>query len=100
LGIKHQIFNNGNELIYELNQTSKDDIGLIITDIEMPVLNGKEVVKILTHDEKYRDINILVFTNMSNHIMEAELLQMGVAKVITKIDIKALAKTINEYIKI
>ncbi len=99
LGVKHQIFDNGKKLLYELHKADKDDIGLIVTDIEMPVMNGKEVVTILRSSEKYDDINIIVFTNMSNSIMEEELFKIGATKVVTKIDIKALAKTIAQYIK-
>jgi CheY-like chemotaxis protein len=65
----------------------------------MPVMNGKEVLTILRGSEKYNDINILVFTNMSNSVMEEELLKTGATKVVTKIDIQALAKTITQYMK-
>lgn len=99
LGIKHQIFENGKKLVYELFKTPKEDIGLIITDIEMPVMNGKEVLLHLRNNPKYIDINLLVFTNMSNKIMEDELLKSGATKVLTKIDIKELAQNIREYIK-
>lgn len=99
LGVNHQISDNGKKLLYELHKADKNDIGLIVTDIEMPVMNGKEVLTVLRANEKYDDINILVFTNMSNNIMEEELLKIGATKVVTKIDIKALAKTISEYIK-
>jgi len=99
LGVKHQIYDNGKKLLYELHKTDKDEIGLIVTDIEMPVMNGKEVLTILRGNEKYNDINILVFTNMSNSVMEEELLKTGATKVVTKIDIQALAKTITQYMK-
>jgi two-component system chemotaxis response regulator CheV len=98
-GVKHQIFENGKKLLYELFKTPKEDIGLIITDIEMPVMSGKEVLIHLRNDPKYDDVNILIFTNMSNKIMEDELLKSGATKVITKIDIKELTENIKEFIK-
>ena len=97
LGLNHKIFDNGSKLCEAINQAKIEDIGLIITDIEMPVMSGKEVVQILREDRRYDDINILVFTNMSNDIMSEELLNAGASKVITKIDIEALAKNIKQF---
>ena len=47
LGVKYQIFENGQLLYDELLQTKIEDIGLIVTDLEMPVLDGKELIKII-----------------------------------------------------
>ncbi len=60
-------------------------------------MSGKEVVQILRKDRRYDNINILVFTNMSNDIMSEELLNAGASKVITKIDIEALATNIKQF---
>src|ERR1700739_2484280 len=39
---------------------------LIVLDISMPVLDGKELLAILKSEEKLRDVSIVVFTTSSN----------------------------------
>ena len=99
LKVKYKIYGDGEQLYDNLQQLSLDDIGLIVTDLEMPKLDGKELVKRLREDIKYDDIDIVVYTNMANQILEKELLDMGASKVVAKIDIASLSQAILEHIK-
>ena len=99
LDINYQIFENGKELIDTLKQNSVEDIGLIVTDIEMPVMNGKDVVKKIREDSAYDKINIVIHTNMANIIMETELLGAGANKIIGKVNALELARAISEHIR-
>ncbi len=99
--LKHnyKIYNDGQELIDDLEHLNVDDIGLIITDLEMPGASGREVIDFVRENIIYDDINILVHTNMSNDVMENELMQKNVAKILGKVDMLALGNTIEEFIK-
>lgn len=99
INAKYRIFENGKLLLEELYKIDKDEIGLIITDLEMPVMGGKELVKKIRSDLKYNNINIIVHTNMANSIMQDELLRNGVNAIIGKVNMQKLNEAISSYIK-
>ncbi|MFA6394416.1 MAG: chemotaxis protein CheW [Sulfurimonas sp.] len=99
LGLTFQIFENGLELIDALAAFPADDIALVITDIEMPVKNGHEVVAALRANKRYDPIKIIVHTNMANNQMRDSLLQQGVNCVIGKVNLATLESAIAEFIR-
>ena len=99
LNINYRILEDGQKLLDEVKKYNHDDIGLVVTDIEMPVLGGKEVIKQLRNDSRYDDINILVHTNMANEVMKKELTLLGANEVICKVDVPTLGSAIQKFIK-
>jgi len=99
LNLNYKIFSNGQQLLNEVEKYEKEDIGLLVTDIEMPVLNGKEVIKQLRNESRYDDLNILVHTNMANDIMRNELINLGANEIVGKVDVNTLGIAIQKYIK-
>jgi len=97
--LKYKLFENGQDLLDKLKQTKVDDIALIITDIEMPVLDGLTLLKEIKKLEIYDDINKIVHTNLSSFIIEESLYDLGTCKIIGKIDMRKLSSGISEYIK-
>ena len=95
---KYKIYNDGKDLIEDLPNIDAENIGLIITDLEMPGASGREVIDFIGKNNSYANINILVHTNMSNDVMEEELKKKDVAEIIGKVDMLALSKSIEEYI--
>jgi CheY-like chemotaxis protein len=66
----------------------------------MPGVSGREVIDFIRSNNTYDNINILVHTNMSNDIMEDELLKKGISKILGKVDMLTLGKAIEEFIAI
>jgi two-component system chemotaxis response regulator CheV len=97
MGTSYEVYNDGEDLIKALPNIDPDDIGLIITDLEMPGASGREVIDFIRKNEIYNNINILVHTNMSNDVMENELKAKNVAEVIGKIDMLKLSKSIKKF---
>jgi len=64
---------NGREALDILEQ--RDDIDIILLDLEMPVLNGFETLQILKHHEKLRDIPVIVVTADQSEVLKT--LTMG-----------------------
>jgi two-component system chemotaxis response regulator CheV len=98
LNHKYIIYNDGKELIEDLSNIDITDIGLFITDLEMPGASGREVIDVIRQNNTYDDINILVHTNMSNDVMEEELIKKKVSKIIGKVDMLSLSQAIEEFI--
>lgn len=99
LQLRYKSFKNGQELLDELKNTNANEIALIITDLEMPVMDGFHLLKELKNLEDYHDINKLVHTNMSNFIIENTLIDLGTALIMPKINMEELALGIKKYIK-
>ncbi|MEA3352685.1 MAG: response regulator [Campylobacterota bacterium] len=99
LGVNHHIFENGKELLDAVTSLDIDEVGLIVTDIEMPVKSGQDVIRELRENKKFDDIKIIVHTNMANKVMEKELLDTGADAIVGKIDTTALANAIRANIR-
>lgn len=97
MGLKHRMYENGQLLLEDLKLLSSEDISLIITDLEMPVLSGRDVIDNIRKDKEYNKINIIVHTNMSNNNMANSLLEAGAQDIIGKVNMLALGKSIEKY---
>lgn len=99
LNFQYRIYDDGLGIIEELPKFNIDDIGLIITDLEMPGASGREVIKFVRNNNANDIINIIVHTNMANDVMEKELLSQNVSEIIGKVDMLALGTAIEKYMR-
>ena len=80
--IRH--FLNGKQLIDTLVDPSEDLPDLVLLDLNMPILDGKETLRILRRNETLRELPIMILST-SNHSFERELcLGYGANNFITK----------------
>lgn len=63
---------NGSELIYELQ---KQTVGVVILDIQMPVMSGSEALKIIKQD--FPDIKVIILSMHNNNILIQEFVRNG-----------------------
>lgn len=56
---------NGTEVINYLEQTDNSLPALIVLDLNMPVMDGKETLQWLKNNENYKNIPTMVFTTSS-----------------------------------
>lgn len=96
LGVEYKIFHDGADLLRHLSSHPNCEVDLFITDLEMPQVSGREVIRTLRKQSEYKDVSILVHTNMSNSIMAQELIEIGATAVISKIDMERLAKAVMQ----
>lgn len=79
----------------ELHKKNKDEIDVVIADINMPNLNGIEMVKKIREIDK--DIFVLFATAYSDNEFLSEAIKLKVFEYITKpIDIRRLMTVLNE----
>ncbi len=97
--LSYQVFNNAKELLDTLENKNIDRIGLIITDLEMPVMGGLELLERCSKNEEYNKIPIVVNTNMANASIINTAKKLGASKVIKKLDLLTLREVILEYAK-
>jgi putative two-component system response regulator len=71
---------NGSEALDLLSNHT--DIDTILLDLEMPVMNGFELLSLLKIDDRYRDIPVIVVTADKNEVLRA--LSLGANDFVTK----------------
>lgn len=95
MGLKYQMYENGQLLLEGLKYISPEEITLFITDLEMPILGGRDVIDNIRKEKKYDGINIIVHTNMSNDNMSDSLLAAGAQDIIGKVNMLALSEAMK-----
>lgn len=72
---------NGADALEKMGKTSVD---AIILDINMPVMNGLEFLKVVRGDSKYRNIPVIVLTTQEEEEMRTKALGLGANGFIAK----------------
>lgn len=100
-GFSVTIANNGQEVL-DLLDEANFDYKLVLMDIQMPVMNGREAtLAIRKSQKKYRNIPIIAMTAHALEIERKKSLAAGMNDFLTKpIDMKKLFNTISKYIEI
>ena len=74
---------------------------LILLDIEMPEMNGFEVLKKLKEDEKYSDIPVIFLTSMNDPITETKGFELGAVDFVSKpFSIPVLINRVKTHINV
>lgn len=97
-------FNNGQEA-WEYLQTIRGDsdldekASLIITDIEMPQMDGHHLTKLVKSDEKLKHIPLIIFSSLINEEMERKGKELGADEQLSKPEIGHLVSVMDGLIE-
>ncbi len=86
------------EQAWELLQTHSDEISMILTDIEMPVLGGLGLAKRITSDPRYSNIPIVALTTLADEKNIRSGKEAGVTEYQVKLDKEKLIKCIHNFV--
>jgi two-component system chemotaxis response regulator CheV len=94
---------NGQEAwdkLCELKQKGsvREDVQCIITDIEMPQMDGHRLTKLAKSDEVIKDIPLIIFSSLVNEEMKRKGEQLGADAQLTKPEIGQLVDAIDQLI--
>ena len=78
--------------------TLKEHIKLIITDIEMPEMDGHRLTKLVKSDEATADIPIVIFSSLVNDEMKKKGEALGADAQLSKPEIGNLVKIIDQLV--
>lgn len=95
--------NNGQEAWdllgeYKKNGTINEKVHCIITDIEMPLMDGHRLTRLVKSDESFKDIPLIIFSSLINDEMRVKGKALGADAQLTKPEIGNLVQTIDELI--
>ena len=99
MNCKYKIFDDGDALLKALNEYKSEDIGLIISDIEMPIMDGLTLLKEIKTKYKEFDIPIIINTNMANEAVVKNAFDLGAIDIVKKLDMEKLQEAIIRYYK-
>ena len=60
------------------------DVDLLLTDLNMPVMDGETLIKWVKASPKLGDLPVIVITSAGNPVKEAQLLELGAHRVLNK----------------
>lgn len=88
-----------NKLVEFKNRgTVLDDVHCIITDIEMPLMDGHRLTKLCKTDDVLRQIPLIIFSSLVNEEMRKKGEQLGADAQLTKPEIGMLVDAIDKLI--
>jgi two-component system chemotaxis response regulator CheV len=96
--------NNGQEAWNYLNQIKDDSdldekVSLIITDIEMPKMDGHRLTKLVKEDKKLKHIPLIIFSSMINQELMIKGKKLGADEQLTKPEIGHLVEVIDHLLE-
>lgn len=102
LNIKN--FNNGQEAWDYLSSIKNDDdlydkVNLVITDIEMPEMDGHRLTKLIKSDPNLKKIPVVIFSSLINEQMRIKGKNLGADEQLSKPEIGHLVEVMDELLK-
>lgn len=82
-GYKIVTAENGEEAFAAVEKSTPD---LLLLDLIMPKLNGFDTLKKLKADEKYKDLKVVILTNLSQDTDKEEVTSLGAIDFVVKSD--------------
>jgi CheY-like chemotaxis protein len=93
---------NGLEALNYLKELRAKSLSLpclIIMDINMPVLNGKELLSIIKHEEYFHSIPLIVFTTSASEKDKEFCNRFRVPMITKPYDMQTFNQTVNDFIE-
>ncbi len=82
---------------WELFQQRHNEISVVITDIEMPVMDGFELTSHIKGNETYKDKPVIALTSLASEENQAKGVAVGVDAYLIKLDKEQILATIKKF---
>ena len=98
-----RMFPNGRELWEGLNALPREreiekDVALVITDIEMPQMDGHRLTKLIKSDHRFQTIPLIIFSSLISEEMRIKGRQLGADEQLTKPEIGHLVDVMDHLL--
>ena len=97
-GLKFEIYSNGGLLLKRVEELNPNDIGMVLTDIEMPGTDGYQVASFIKNNKKYEHIPVIVNSSMTTEAVRSKMRHIGVDGFVGKTDIPTLFELTKEHL--
>ncbi len=79
--------------------TLKDHVQLVITDIEMPEMDGHRLTKLIKDDDLTKDIPVIIFSSLVNEEMKKKGESLGADAQLSKPEIGNLVRIVDRLVE-
>ena len=79
--------------------TLKDHVQLVITDIEMPEMDGHRLTKLIKDDDLTKDIPVIIFSSLVNDEMKKKGESLGADAQLSKPEIGNLVRIVDRLVE-
>ena len=98
-----RMFPNGRELWEGLNALPREreiekDVALVITDIEMPQMDGHRLTKLIKSDHRFQTIPLIIFSSLISEEMRIKGRQLGADEQMSKPEIGHLVDVMDHLL--
>lgn len=107
LGVKMHLVNNGREALNYLQSTAKDcqksvteKVGLLISDIEMPDMDGYTLTSEIKQDPQLKDLHVILHTSLSGVFNQQMVQKVGANDFIAKFHPDELASAVQKWLHV
>ncbi|MEE4363287.1 MAG: chemotaxis protein CheW [Desulfotignum sp.] len=77
---------------------NREKIDIVLTDIEMPNMNGLEMARKIRADERFRNLPIIAVTSLAGDAAEKEGLDAGINDYLVKLDREKIIACVRKYL--
>ncbi len=99
--LKNVRFNEAGDGVDGLKKLQQDVYNLIITDINMPVMDGLKLVSLIRKDELHKDIPIVIITTEGGNEDKERAMALGANAYLTKpIQAPQVLQVVKQLLKI
>ncbi|MEZ3505986.1 MAG: chemotaxis protein [Lachnospiraceae bacterium] len=78
--------------------TLKEHVQCVITDIEMPLMDGHRLTKLIKSDEETKDIPVVIFSSLVNEEMRRKGVSLGANAQLSKPEIGNLVRVVDDLV--
>ncbi|OUR74036.1 chemotaxis protein CheV [Arcobacter sp. 31_11_sub10_T18] len=97
--IAYEIYPNGKQLLERMDEIDASNVGMVITDIEMPEVDGFQVAQFFKNSSKFSHIPVIINSSMTTEAVKNKMDSIGVDGFVGKTDIKTLFSLVSQHLK-
>jgi two-component system, chemotaxis family, chemotaxis protein CheV len=80
-------------------QSAKDKVALVLTDLEMPVMDGFTLTRNIKQDQRFKSIPVVIHSSLTGTANEAHVNSVGADAYVAKFVATELAATIRQVLR-
>lgn len=81
-----------------LDVLNREKIDIVLTDIEMPNMNGLEMARKIRADERFKNLPIIAVTSLAGDVAEKEGRDAGINDYLIKLDREKIIACVKKYL--
>lgn len=80
-------------------QTAQDKVALVLTDLEMPVMDGFTLTRHIKQDPRFRSIPVVIHSSLTGTTNEAHVQSVGADAYVAKFEASELASALRKVVR-